>query len=503
MKKRYTKIIRNRKKRISRRLDPNRAWCAQPEPIITATNIHYEMAEKVRAVNCGGLGAIHLMAGKLGLPDEIDQRLNLLKRHLPYHESDHVLNLTYNALLDGVRLEDIELRRNDEAFLDSLGAQRIPDPTTSGDFTRRFSESDIAELMEIINTVRARVWAQQPEGFLQEAIIDVDGTIAPTCGECKGGMALSYKGIWGYAPLIVCLANTREVLYTVNRPGNVASHEGCTPWIDRAIDLVRPFAGEITLRGDTDFTQTKELDRWDAQGIKFIFGMDAHEKARGLAQSLPESEWKPMERMPRYEIETEPRCKPERVKEEVVRMKGYENKVLVGESVAEFEYQPRKCAHAYRMVVVRKNISVQRGEDVLFDEVRYFFYLTNRRSDTAEKIVGMANGRCDQENVIEQVKNGVNAMRMPVNDLVSNWAYMVMTSLAWNLKAWFGLLLPDRERGLELMRMEFRRFLHCIVLLPAQIVRAGRKIIYRILSYNGWVKDLFAGWEHLRELRRT
>lgn len=158
---------------------------------------------------------------------------------------------------------------------------------------------------------------------------------------------------------------------------------------------------------------------------------------------------------------------------------------------------------AYRMVVVRKNISVQRGEDVLFDEVRYFFYLTNRRSDTAEKIVGMANGRCDQENVIEQVKNGVNAMRMPVNDLVSNWAYMVMTSLAWNLKAWFGLLLPDRERGLELMRMEFRRFLHCIVLLPAQIVRAGRKIIYRILSYNGWVKDLFAGWEHLRELRRT
>ena len=130
----------------------------QAEPMMKASNIHYEMAEKGSAVNCGGIGAIHLMINKLGLRQEIDSRLHLLKKHLPYHESDHVLNLAYNALLDGVRLEDIELRRNDEAFLDGLGAQRIPDPTTSGDFTRRFEEADILNLMEITNTVRQRVW---------------------------------------------------------------------------------------------------------------------------------------------------------------------------------------------------------------------------------------------------------------------------------------------------------------------------------------------------------
>ena len=90
--------------------------------------------------------------------------------------------------------------------------------------------------METINTVRQRVWKQQPQGFLDEAFIDVDGTIAPTLDECKGGMALSYKGIWGYAPLIISLANTKEVLYLVNRPGNVVSHQGCVPWLDRAID---------------------------------------------------------------------------------------------------------------------------------------------------------------------------------------------------------------------------------------------------------------------------
>jgi hypothetical protein len=499
----YPKIIRNRKQRIARRLDPERPWSNQPEPMMAASNIHYEMAEKGRAINCGGLGAVHLMVKKLGLPKEIDQRLFLLKRHLPYHESDHVLNLAYNALLDGVRLEDIELRRNDEAFLDSLGAQRIPDPTTSGDFTRRFDETAITELMEIYNTVRQRVWQQQPRGFLDEAIIDTDGTIAGTSGECKGGMSLSYKGIWGYAPLIVSLANTNEVLYLVNRPGNVVSHEGCAPWIDRAITLVKPHARRVLLRGDTDFTLTGELDRWDRQGVQFVFGMDAQPNVVKLAQALPEKEWQALERLPRYEIATEPRMKPHNVKEEVVRFKGYVNKVLVGESVAELKYQPGKCAQAYRLVVVRKNISVRQGETVLVDDLKYFFYLTNHPSYTAPEIVSLANGRGNQENVIEQLKNGVNAMRMPVNDLMSNWAYMVMTSLAWNLKAWFGLLLPDRAKGLELMGMEFRRFLHSLIFLPAQIVRSGRKIIYRIMSYNSWVKDLFAFWERMRCLSAT
>jgi hypothetical protein len=218
---------------------------------------------------------------------------------------------------------------------------------------------------------------------------------------------------------------------------------------------------------------------------------------------LPEQAWEALERMPKYEIATEPRSKPERVKEAIVRSKGYLNKVLVGESIAEFDYQPKKCARSYRLVVVRKNISVRKGEATLFADVRYFFYITNRTDLSAVEVVGLANGRCDQENVIEQLKNGVNAMRMPVDDLMSNWAYMVMTSLAWNLKAWYGLLMPNRERGLELMAMEFRRFLHSIILLPAQIVRTGRRIIYRILSYNPWMKDFFAAWEHLRHLVPT
>jgi hypothetical protein len=192
--------------------------------MLKATNIHYEMAPRVQGINCGGIGAMHLLVQRLGLVEDLDRSLQLLKVHLPYHESDHVLNLAYNILAGGERLEDIELRRQDENFLNALGAERIPDPTMAGDFTRRFSEPDIVSMQECINRARRAVWKMQPEGFLKEAFIDVDGSIAGTYGECKQGIGLSYKGIWGYAPLIVSLANTRGVLYLVSRPGNAASH---------------------------------------------------------------------------------------------------------------------------------------------------------------------------------------------------------------------------------------------------------------------------------------
>ena len=146
---------------------------------------------------------------KLGLVGRIDADLALLKVHLPYHESDHVLNMAYNVLCGGTRLEDIERLRHDTAYMNALGAELIPDPTTAGDFCRRFSPADVVTLMEAINAVRPTLWAGRGRELLGPvAYVDIDGTIAPTCGQHKAGMDLSYKGIWGYAPLIVSLANT-------------------------------------------------------------------------------------------------------------------------------------------------------------------------------------------------------------------------------------------------------------------------------------------------------
>jgi hypothetical protein len=231
--------------------------------------------------------------------------------------------------------------------------------------------------------------------------------------------------------------------------------------------------------------------------------MDANAKLVGLAESLAESAWTTLERLPKYEIATFPRERPDNVKEEIVIQRGYTNKILNGESVSEFDYQPGKSDKAYRMVVLRKNISVMKGEALLIDEIVYFFYVTNKRSESKEQIVGLANGRCDQENIIEQAKNGVNAMRLPVQDLDSNWAYMVMALLAWNLKAWYGLIMSDKQTGQEVVGMEMRRFMLQFLWLPVQIVRTGRKIIFRIIGYNKMLKALFAQWEMLRRWRPT
>jgi hypothetical protein len=475
--------------------------------MMAASNIQYEVAQRSRGLACGGIGAVHLLARRTGLIEAIDRRLHLLKVHLPYHESDHVLNVAYNILAGGTCLQDIELQRNQEAYLDALGAQRIPDPTTEGDFCRRFAVADIEALMDTINEVRLGVWRLQPPAFFEQAVIDADGTLAPTCGQCKEGMDISYKGQWGYHPLLVSLANTGEVLHLVNRSGNRPSSEGAAVRFDEGIALCRR-AGfkDILLRGDTDFTQTGELDRWDADGVGFIFGIDAMPNLVNIADALPQTAWKRLVRPPKYEVATQERARPENVKERIVQERQFENIRLFSEMVAEFDYRPTACRQSYRVVAVCKNLTVEKGQTLLFDDLKYFFYITNDRSTPAEQIVPTANGRCNQENLIEQLKNGARAMEMPVGDLVSNWAYMVMASLAWTLKAWLALVLPEEGRWKEkyqaqkqsVLKMEFKKFLNGLMRLPCQIVRTGRRIVYRLLSWNRWQEVLLRGVEALR-----
>jgi hypothetical protein len=490
-----------RKRRIQKRL-ANPILRPRREPMFSAGNIHYEMAERTRGLNCAGIGAIHQMVRAVGLPQVLDRDVQLLKVHLPYHESDHVLNIAYNILAGGTCLEDLELRRNDENYLDALGALRIPDPTTAGDFCRRFqTDAQIVTLMESINQVRRKVWKQQPPGFFEQAVLDADGSIVPTFGECKEGIGMSYNGQWSYHALLISLANTKEPLYWVNRSGNRPSHEQADDYFDRAIGLCRE-AGfkKILLRGDTDFMQTWKLDEWDQSGdVTFIFGSDARQPMIARAEQLPPGDWRRLQRAAKYEVKTEPRARPDNIREQIVREKKFRNFVLQWEDVAEFEHRPDLCRQSYRMIVLRKRISVERGEERLFEEYRYFFYITNDRAGTAEQIIFSANDRCDQENLIEQHKNGVHALCNPLDNLHSNWAHLVMASLAWTLKAWCGLLLPappgrwhdryEAERQ-TLLKMEFKRFANSLINLPCQIVRTGRRIVYRLLSWNPWVPVL-------------
>ena len=500
--------LANRKSRIERRLDKKRLGNTD-RPVFTAANIHYEIADRVHGVAHGGIGAFHLLARRIGLIDAIDQKLHLLKMHMPYHHSDHVLNLAYNALCDGTCLQDIELRRQDEVYLNALGARRIPDPTTAGDFCRRFGAADVHTLIDLFNEVRQRVWARQPAAFFNLARIDMDGTLVPTDAECKHGIDIAYNGVWGYHPLVVSLANTGEVLSVLNRPGNRPSHEGAAAEVDRALQVC--LGGgfrQVLLRGDTDFSQTKHLDRWSADPrVRFIFGLDQTAARHVLADDLQAAAWQELERPPRYAVKTQPRHKPARVKEEIVRQRAFENKRLVSEQVAEMPYRPVACQNTYRLIVVRKNLSIEKGELRLFDDYVYFFYLTNDWTRTPAAIVFEANQRCNQENLHAQLKGGVRALTAPVDNLESNWAYMVMTALAWNLKAWFALWPTEgpgrhierhRQEKQTILGMEFKTFLNAFLRLPCQIVNAGRRLIYRVLNWNPWQRIFFRTFAQLR-----
>jgi Transposase DDE domain group 1 len=501
VKQKDTKILNQRKQNLEKRIE-RKQYAEHPNPLLRAQNIHYEVAERVRAIECGGIGAFHLLACNSGLVDAINEKVHLLKRHLPYHESDHVLNIAYNTLTGGTCLDDIELRRNDETFMDGLGVERIPDPTTAGDFTRRFCEEDVVELMEAINSIRPKLWKKRlRRSERKQAIVEMDGTLASTWGECKEGMGLSYDGQWGYHPLLISLANTMEPLYLVNRSGNCVSHDGAVQWIDRAIDLVRQSFKGVCLRGDTDFSLTTHFDRWTVNGVGFAFGMDAMPNLVQMAQGLEDKRWRVLRRREKPPRSGKRRMRPRNFKEEIVVEKGYRNIRLLREHVAEFCYQPRKCKRPYRVIVLRKSLSVEEGQVGLWDDVRYFFYITNRSDLSAADVVWFCNERCNQENLIGQLKNGLNALRMPVDSLVSNWSYMVMASLAWTLKAWFALLVRKREHRDQLLAMEFRRFLNGLIRVPVQIISAGRRIVYRILGYNQWVYTFMQTFDRVRHLQ--
>lgn len=486
--------LNNCKRRLQRRLDKTDLRNCH-RPMLRATNIHYEVSSRIKGINYGGIGALHTLARQLGLIDAIDRQLHVLCIHLPYHESDHVLNIAYNPLCDGTCFQDIERRRYDENFLNALGARRIPDPTTAGDFCRRFTREHIYTLLDVINQTRLKVWANQPPDFFDRAVIDMDGSLVATSGGCKQGMDIAYDGTWGYHPLVLSLANTGEVLGLVNRSGNRPSHEGAAAEVDRALAVC--FRGgfrRVLLRGDTDFSQTEHLDRWAADGrIHFLFGYESAANLKAIAEDLPSSAWRPLQRPARYQVRTQPRRRPDKVKEAIVVARGYENLRLRCEEVAEFRYQPTACRQAYRMVVLRKNITREKGERRLFDEIRYFFFITNDHESTMSEVVFTANDRCDQENLLSQLHSGVRALKAPSDTLESNWAYMVMTALAWNLKAWWALMLPEpagrwqekrRQEKEWVLGLEFKAFVNAFVRLPCQVIRTSRRLVYRLLGWN-------------------
>ena len=235
-------------------------------------------------------------------------------------------------------------------------------------------------------------------------------------------------------------------------------------------------------------------DGWHAQDdVRFIFGYDCTARLHIRADDLPALAWKPLKRSPKYTTKTAAkRQRPERVKQ-----RGFKDIRLVDEWVAEMPYRPHACRQTYRLIIVRKNLTVNDpAQGRLFDDYRYFFYITNyaARECTPAEIVFSANDRCQQENLLAQL-NSARALYAPVDNLLANEASMLMTSLAWNLKAWLALRVPiapgpgRKARQLEkqtLLKLEFRTFVNYWMRVPCQVLRTSGKLVLRLLAWNRW-----------------
>lgn len=494
--------LANRKRKMKRRLARKKA--GQPTSPRTPRALKYEVSSRLSGLSCGGVPVLVELARAIGLPEMIDSEVQVFKERHKYTESDHILALAAMVGGGGKCPEDLGAFRGDVPMLDALNVETLPHPTTAGDFQRRFDESQIAELQKVfLKCGVMQLGACLPDSEKKLGIVHADGTLSPTDAECMEGIGYSYKKLWGYHPLVLSLANTNQPLWIRNRPGNSHSAEGAA----EAFDIVSVHLLEVYERllfaGDTDFSQCEYLDGWDDTGrIDFVFGFDACPNLVKIADGLPSTAWTKIKK-PERVIKSRPRTKPRRFKDEMVQAMNFETIHTEREDVAEFQYRPGACGRDYRMVVVRKTLRVTKGQEELLPRTRYFFYITNLKTEAQAKIVDIAHKRCDQENLLAQLKGQINALCPTSNDLLSNWAWMVIASLAWSLKSWLGLYMKDEAERRRMQKMEYKSFHKQFIEFPVQVVRQARSTVLRVI---GGVLDsvglLLRTFDEIRRLRR-
>jgi Transposase DDE domain group 1 len=411
--------------------------------------LHLESDPRGEITHYGGLALAQQFVRRFRVAQRLDGALRLFKRHAPYHESDHVLALTYTLYADGTCLEDQAVLQGSEAVRRLVGACRIPDPTTAGDFLRRFkSAQDVEQLFGVIDEVEEAVWSKLPGKVRRRrkkhelALVDLDGHVKPLYGVQKQGADFSYDE-----------------------------------------------------RGDTDFDRSDIFKVVIDERAYFAIGGRLYPKRAALVEAIAEQNWKPF--VPRADREERsgpsrhgrtPNCRRQKA---VAR--GFRTLRTVKQWVSEIDYQPHGLGSACRMIVRRILIEETDGQGALFEHFRYRLVLTNlARSYTPRQIIDLTYQRCDQENVIEQLGQGIAGWRMPVAEFMGTSAWLEIARLAWNLGKWIDQIsLPS-----EVVRWEWKRFRRHFVYIAAKILKTGRRLVVRLAGSHRFLPDILTA--HVR-----
>jgi len=477
-------------------------WPEDPRrPVFRNRRVRVRVQPRGQVTPYGGLALAHALVQRLELPRAIDRGVPIFKLHLPYHESDHVLTHTYNLFAGGDCIEDIASLQGSEAFQRLVGACRVPDPTTAGDFLRRFTAPHLDLLQKVFDDAHERVWRALPRKHRRVATVDLDSTIKEVYGECKEGADFSYTGKWSYHPLLISLQETNECLRLINRPGNRPSMEGAdTALADVLTRLVRSF-DQVQVRGDSACYDQKLIRACEAQPqVRFAFVMKSCPSLVALAEALPPEAYRrfvwerPEETARRARVEA--RRGRRRTRKNRARARGYRTLTTTDQWIAEFRYRPSWAEREYRVIVRRQTVATSQGQQRLFAKLHYRFVITTVEDGSPMDVIRFAYGRCAQENTIEQLKNGIAAMKMPTGELRANAAFLMAGQLAWNLRAWLSLLVLPKES----LYWEWKRFRHAFVYVAAEVAARARAVLATISASHRFTAQLLAASVRLDRL---
>jgi len=479
---------------------------------MTLPKVHPEVDQRAPMTLYGGLALLTAFVATFKVREEINDSLSLFKRWLPYSEADHVLALTVNLYVGGTCLEDQAELQQSEAVCRMLGACRLPDPTTAGDFLRRFDQQgpqSVAALTGVVDRLEEKVWdrlaRRRARGRkMALATVDLDGHIAANDSTTKQGADFAYDGRWGFQPRVISLAETGEVLALVNRPANGRSSDGVAEQLDLVLPRLKAHFRRVVVRGDSDFDRADIRGACNRHGAYFAFvGRENRSQQRTrLAMEQPPERWLPyQERTERQREERGERAgsrkrkrKPDRRRERA-RERGYRELHQARQWVTELSYEPEAEDATYRLVIRRQLVEHRQGQVHMFDEYRYHFIVTDLPLEvTTGEVVDQTYRRCDQENLIEQLGTGVAAWRMPVAEYEGNSAWLQIARLAWNLGKWIAALALPAEAS----RWEWKRYRRAFVEVAAWVIKTGRRVIMRLAGSHRYASQIVAALSRLQ-----
>jgi len=484
------------------------AWPETSGRVTRLPRLHLEVAERSTVTPFGGLALAAAFVKRFRVAQEIDDRVHVLKIHLPFHESDHVLAQALNLYVGGECLEDQSALQHDEGVLRLLGACRLPDPTTAGDFLRRFEPrrhpEALSGLRAAVDTVQDGVWGKLAGKRRQKrawAVLDLDGHTKALYGVQKEGADFDHRGRWSYQVLLASLAGTGECVAVRNRPGNVRSSEGAAELLEENLPRVQRRFANVLVRADSDFDRRDVREACEAAGAHFAFVAREASNRLSWAEGLPESAWKPFRTRAHRAREARraqagfvPRRTKRNRRRRRARQRGYTDLALVRQWVAEIPWTPPGSAKTYRMILRRQRIE-QSEQGTLFTFYRYRYVVTNLPASwSASEVIDATYQRCDQENVIEQMGSGLALWRMPVAEFDGNSAWLEIGRLAWNLGKWIAqLALPP-----EVVRWEWKRFRKAFVHLATEVSHRSRQRWLRFSPAHRFLPTLVAAHVQLQ-----